>query len=76
MATLTLQIKVKPRAKVSSLTQEADGQWLAKLKAAPVDGKANRELIALVARQFGCPKAAVSIRSGASGRLKLVRVST
>ena len=47
---------------------------MAKLKSPPVDGKANEELIALVARQFGCRRADVSIKSGASGRMKLVRV--
>jgi uncharacterized protein (TIGR00251 family) len=76
MALLTLQIKVKPRARVSELAQGADGTWSAKLKAPPVDGKANEELVALVARHFGCPKAAVSIKSGASGRMKLVQVQT
>jgi uncharacterized protein len=39
-----------------------------------VDGKANAELVALVAEQFGCRKAAVSIKAGASGRIKLVRI--
>ena len=76
MATVTLQVKVRPNARASSLTQSAEGPWLAQLKAPPVDGKANQELIALVARRFGCPKSAVSIKSGASGRLKLVQVST
>lgn len=74
MATLILQIKVKPRARASSLEQAPDGTWLAKLKSPPVDGKANDELIALVAERFQCRKSAVSIRSGASGRIKLVKV--
>ncbi len=71
-----MQIKVKPKARASSLAQVADGTWLAKLKSPPVDGKANEELIALVAEHFQCRKAAVSIRSGASGRMKLVKVLT
>jgi uncharacterized protein (TIGR00251 family) len=70
----TLRIKVQPNARVSALAQAADGTWLAQLKSPPVDGKANEELIALVARQFGCRKAAVSIKSGASGRMKLVKI--
>lgn len=70
----TLQVKVKPNARVSLLTQQDDGAWLAQLKAPPVDGKANAELIPLIARQFGVAKARVSIRSGASGRTKLVRI--
>jgi uncharacterized protein (TIGR00251 family) len=70
----TLQVKVKPNARASLLEQAADGSWLAQLKSPPVDGKANEELIALVARQFGCRKKDVSIRSGASGRMKLVQI--
>ena len=56
------------------LEQTADGGWLAQVKSAPIDGKANEELIALVAKRFDCPKSAVSIKSGASGRLKRVRI--
>jgi uncharacterized protein (TIGR00251 family) len=68
------QVKVKPNARQSLLAQAEDGSWLAQLKAAPVEGKANAELIALVARHFGCAKAAVSIKAGASGRRKLVKI--
>lgn len=71
-----LQIKVKPHARVSQLTQTQDGQWLAQLKSEPVDGKANEELIALVAKYLGCRKADVSIKSGATSRMKLVRVDS
>jgi uncharacterized protein (TIGR00251 family) len=67
----TIQVKVKPNARASSL-EETDGVWLAQLKSPPVDGKANAELIALVAERFGCRKAQVTIKSGASGRMKLV----
>lgn len=70
----TIQVKVKPNARTSSLEEAEAGSWLAQLKSPPVDGKANEELVALVARHFHCPKSAVSIRSGASGRLKLIRI--
>ena len=70
-----LQIKVKLRARVSSLEQAADGTWVASLKSPPVDGKANAELIELVAERFGCRKAAVSIKSGAGARMKLIKVA-
>ena len=73
-ATMTLRIKVKPNARASSFVQQADGIWLARLKSPPVDGKANEELIELVARHFQCAKSAVVIKSGASGRMKLLTV--
>jgi uncharacterized protein YggU (UPF0235/DUF167 family) len=74
MSTQVLQVKVKPCARVSSFSQSAEGTWLAQIKSDPVDGKANQELIALVAAHFHCAKSAVSIKRGASGRLKLVQV--
>ena len=74
MAARIIQVKVTPRARESSLTQMPDGTWVAKLKSPPVDGKANAELITLIAERFACSKSAVSIKSGASGRMKLVRI--
>lgn len=73
---MILQVKVKPNARASSLTQEPDGTWTARVKAPPLDGKANEELIRLVAAHFRCPKSAVTIRSGASGRLKRIEIAT
>ena len=70
----TIRVKVKPNARVSELEELSDGSWVARIKAPPVDGKANIELVTLIARHFGVRKAQVSIRSGASGRLKLVRI--
>lgn len=74
MATQTLQVKVKPHAKFSSLVQLPDGAWMAQLKSPPINGKANEELIGLVAEHFHCRKAAVSIKAGASGRIKRISV--
>ena len=71
---MLIRVKVKPNSRLSSLEQSGEGGWLAQIKAAPIDGKANEELIALVANRFNCRKSAVSIKSGASGRLKLVRI--
>ena len=73
---MILRVKVKPNSRSSSLIQQADGSWHAQLKAPPVDGKANEELVALIAAHFKCRKAAVVIKSGASGRTKLVRIET
>ncbi len=69
-----ISIKVKPLAHQSQLTPQDDGSYLAQLKAPPVDGKANAELIALVAQFFGVSRAAVRIKSGTSARIKRVQV--
>ena len=76
MDTRLIRVRVKPNARESALEQEPAGTWLARLKAPPVDGKANAELIGLVARRFGCPRSAVSIKSGAGSRTKLVKIAS
>lgn len=69
-----IEVRVKPNARASLLTQQEDGTWLAQLKSPPVDGKANAELIALVAKTFACRKADVSIKTGATGRTKRISI--
>jgi uncharacterized protein YggU (UPF0235/DUF167 family) len=70
-----MRVRVKPHAKVSAIEDGGDGTFVAYLKARPIDGDANRELIALVARRFQCSKAAVSIKSGATSRTKLLTIA-
>lgn len=70
----TIRVKVKPNARDCAFEPMSDGTWIARVKAPPVDGKANDELVRLVAQHFGVTRARVSIRSGASGRMKLVQI--
>ncbi len=70
-----LRVKVRPNSRESQLVQLEGGDWSARLKSPPVEGKANQELIALIAAHFRCSKSSVTIRSGASGRVKLVSIN-
>lgn len=71
---MILRIKVKPNARSSGLEQLSDGSWQAQVKSPPTDGKANAELIALVASHFDVGKRAVTLKSGAASRWKLVEI--
>jgi uncharacterized protein (TIGR00251 family) len=75
MESTRLEVKVKPNARRNALTLQEDGSWLAEITAPPVDGKANAALIALVAKHFGCPKRAVTVKSGAASRRKVLLVT-
>lgn len=70
-----IQVKVRPNARVSLLEEQEDGSFTASLKSPPVDGKANAELVALVAKLFGVTRSAVTIKSGAGARMKLVSIA-
>ena len=71
-----LLVKVKPNARQSALapSEQAGEPWVAHLKAPPIDGKANEELVSLVARYFGCARGAVRIKTGAGARIKRVEL--
>ncbi|PSB34670.1 hypothetical protein C7B82_01825 [Stenomitos frigidus ULC18] len=57
-----LSVKVKPNALQQTLRHEDDGSLTIQLKAAPIDGKANQELIQLLAKEFGVPKSSMADR--------------
>ncbi|HBB34777.1 MAG TPA: hypothetical protein DDZ80_15560, partial [Cyanobacteria bacterium UBA8803] len=50
------QVKVKPNSKNQSIEESTDGTLTVHLKSPPVDGKANKELIELLANKFNVPK--------------------
>jgi len=71
-------IKVTPNAKRTEIlgpVEVAGGKALAiRLKAPPVDGKANEALVAFLAGTFGVPRRAVSIVRGETDRHKVVEI--
>lgn len=74
-----VRLKVTPKTKrdqIGGLLDEPDGGKSLKVSvtAAPEDGKANAALIALLAREWGVAKSAVSVVAGATGRRKLVEI--
>jgi len=70
-----LEIKVIPRAGRSGFGGLRDGVLIVKLAAAPVDGAANDELIALLSKALDIPKRDITIVSGDRSRTKRVRIA-
>ncbi|NOT27720.1 MAG: DUF167 domain-containing protein [Acidobacteria bacterium] len=75
-SSFVITVRAKPRSSVSSLESDDSGTWTARLRSSPVDGKGNTELVGLIARHFGCPRSSVAIVSGATARLKLIKISS
>lgn len=70
-----LRVRVQPRAKRDEVVGERAGAIVIRLKAPPVDGKANAALVAFIAKAANLPRSHVEIVRGASSREKAVRVS-
>ncbi|MGL4621397.1 DUF167 domain-containing protein [Chroococcidiopsis sp.] len=68
------RVKVKPNSKQQAIEEEADGSLTVHLKSSPVDGKANQELIQLLAKKFEISKTRIKIKSGLASRQKLIEI--
>lgn len=77
---LELELRVQPGAKADRLEGPAeldDGACVLKvrIKAPPADGKANKALIALLAKRWKLAKSDLALVSGETGRRKRLRLS-
>jgi len=71
---LLLFLRVQPRAGCNAFGEILEGRRKVQLKAPPVEGKANQELVKFLAKSLGVAKSRVKIESGETGRNKRVRI--
>lgn len=72
---MTLRVKVIARSASSAVAGELpDGTLKVRIAAPPERGKANAELCRLLAEHFGVERSAVTLLSGHTSPLKLVRI--
>jgi len=73
MERMKLTVKVCPKSSREEFVEKPGGIKVY-VKAAPADGKANKALIAVIAKKFKVSKSRVKIITGKSGRNKIVEV--
>lgn len=71
---MRFKVRVQPRAARSEIVGKHGEALKVRLAAPPVDGAANGELIALLAKRLGVAKSAVTIVRGERSREKLIEV--
>lgn len=76
---VTLAVRLTPKAARDAFGEVLDlpdgrSALAVRIAAPPVEGAANAALIAFLAKSLGVRKADVTIRSGESSRLKIIRV--
>ena len=67
---IILNVRAQPRSSRPGLDGLIGDALKVKIKSAPVDGKANKELLATVADEFGLPKSCVAFKSGETSKTK------
>ena len=69
---IVVNVAAKPRSSRAGIDGVAGDALRVRVRAAPVDGKANAELAKTLADAFGIPKSRVEIKSGESSKTKRV----
>jgi hypothetical protein len=69
-----LEVKVVPRSSKREVTRESDGSLRVRVTSPPEKGKANEEVLELLAGFFRVKKSDVAIVAGLKSRKKVVEV--
>ncbi|HTC95263.1 MAG TPA: DUF167 domain-containing protein [Terriglobales bacterium] len=72
---ISFAVKVHPRSKHDAVIGELGDALKLALKAPPVEGRANEACIEFFAKLLKVPRSSVTIASGATSRLKVIRIS-
>jgi uncharacterized protein (TIGR00251 family) len=73
---LILSLRIQPKASSNALAEIMGDARKLRITAPPVDGKANKHIIALLAKMCKVAKGDVTIESGELGRNKRVRIKS
>lgn len=71
---MKMYIQAKPRSGRIQIERLAENEYKVWLKASPVKGEANFELIKALADYFGVAKSRIAIISGKTGHQKIVEI--
>ena len=74
-AGVVLNVRAVPRSSRAGLAGVCGDALRVRVKSAPVDGKANKELVETVAGAFSLPKSAVVFKSGETSKTKRLLLS-
>ena len=72
---ISFQVKVHPRAKKDAITGALGDALKLSLTAPPVEGRGNEACIEFFARLLKVPRSSITIASGRSSRLKVIRIA-
>ena len=67
-----VNVRAAPRSSRAGLDGTMGDALKVRIRSAPVDGKANKELIEVLADAFGLPKSAVAFKSGETSKTKRI----
>lgn len=70
---MLLYLKIKPNQRFDQI-EGSEGDWVVRVKAPAIDGKANEHLINYLSDVLDLPKSKIRLKKGQTNRLKCLEV--
>lgn len=71
---MKFRVSVIPNAKQTEIVGKIDGVWKIRLKAPPVEGRANEELVRFLAETLDAAQSEIEIEKGLGSKLKTIKI--
>ncbi len=71
---MRITVRVVPRAKKREIKRQSDGSYRVKVLSPPIDGRANKEVVEVIAKEFDVKRSQVFIIKGEKTRDKLIEI--
>jgi len=71
---MKINVKVVPKSSINMVQTELDGSLKVKLTAPPEKGKANEQLVEILAKHYHINKSKIKILKGMASKMKVIEV--
>lgn len=72
---MKVKVTVKPNSKFEKIEEDFEGNLKIWVKEPPKEGKANYQIVKLIAKYYKVPKGAVKITKGKQSKFKIIVIS-
>ncbi len=71
---MKLTIHAKPNSKKEGIQKISDKEWIVRVRAQAIEGKANQAIVESISEELGIAKSKVKIVSGENSKLKILEI--
>ena len=71
---MKINVQVKTKSKSEGVEELEDGSYVVRVNVPPIEGKANKRIIELLAKHLGKPKSHIRLVNGAKSKNKVFEV--
>ena len=72
---MRITVRVKPNSKVEKIEKVSDTEFIVRVQAPPLEGRANKAVIEALHNYFRIPRSRIRIAHGEAGKVKYIDIN-